>query len=116
METGLGLQSFSHSTVRCNYYYCFLFILQVQLVLKLYSALCKEYSLCSENMGLWQIPAWLKIQMGSEKVKITVKTILFAWIGCNSPDSHTAVSTVYILASNYRHFTGTCFISSFCKF
>lgn len=52
METGLGLQSFSHSTVRCNYYYCFLFILQVQLVLKLYSALCKEYSLCSENMGL----------------------------------------------------------------
>lgn len=47
METGLSSQPFSHSTIRCNYYYCFLFILQVQLVLKVYSALCKEY-------GLWE--------------------------------------------------------------
>lgn len=54
--------------------------------------------------------------MWSEKVKITVKTILFAWIGCNSLDSHTAASAICILASNYRHFMGTCFISSFCKF
>lgn len=98
METGLGSQPSSHSAVSCNYYYCFLFILQVQLVLKVYSALCKEYNLCSEKMGLWQITVWLKIQIGSEKVKITVKTILFAWIGCNSPDTHTAVSAVYILA------------------
>lgn len=52
METGLGSQPSSHSAVSCNYYYCFLFILQVQLVLKVYSALCKEYNLCSEKMGL----------------------------------------------------------------
>lgn len=67
-------------------------------------------------MGLWQIPAWLKIQLGSEKVEITVKTALFALIGCKSPDSHTAVRAVYSLASNDRHFTGTYLISSFCKF
>lgn len=76
METGFGSQTSSHSTIRYNYYYCFFFILQVQLVLKLYSALCKEYSLCSENMGLWHIPALLKIQMGSKKVKITVKNFI----------------------------------------
>lgn len=116
METGLGSQPFSQSIIRCNYYYCFLLILQVQLIFELYSAPCKICSLCSENMGLWQIPAQLETERGSEKVKIMVKTILFAWISCNSSDSHNAVSAVYILASNYRHFTGTCFISSFCKF
>lgn len=60
METGLGSQPFSHSTIRRNYYYSFLFILQVQLVLKLCSAICKEYGLYSENMGVVTDPSMTK--------------------------------------------------------